>query len=108
MLKGIHLTLMVGPAVPVAAPYEVIEALTAMGHVQSDRDADRIRDLASAAASYLPAVEHAQIIADKAAMRHLIHVICDILHEAYHNEGGYPAVLEFAHAQLNELEPIKQ
>ncbi|WP_040764152.1 hypothetical protein [Novipirellula maiorica] len=30
MLKGIHLTLMVGPAVPVAASYEVMEALTSV------------------------------------------------------------------------------
>ena len=30
MLKGIHLTLMVGPAVPTAAPYEVMEALTSV------------------------------------------------------------------------------
>jgi hypothetical protein len=30
VLKGIHLTLMVGPAVPRAAPYEVIEALTSV------------------------------------------------------------------------------
>ena len=30
MLKGIHLSLMVGPAVPAPAPYEVIEALTSV------------------------------------------------------------------------------
>ena len=30
MLKGIHLSLMVGPAVPVPARYEVIEALTSV------------------------------------------------------------------------------
>lgn len=30
MLKGIHLTLMIGPAVPVAASYEVMEALTSV------------------------------------------------------------------------------
>ena len=28
MLKGVHLSLHVGPAVPLPAPYEVVEALT--------------------------------------------------------------------------------
>ena len=30
MLKGIHLTLMIGPAVPVAVPESVLEALTSV------------------------------------------------------------------------------
>lgn len=37
MLKGVHLTLMIGPAVPVPAPLEVIEALTSIS-VNHDKD----------------------------------------------------------------------
>lgn len=38
MLKGVHLTLMIGPAVPVPAPLEVIDALTS---VQVNHDKER-------------------------------------------------------------------
>lgn len=37
MLKGIHLTLMIGPGVPIPAPRPVVEALTSV-QVNSDRD----------------------------------------------------------------------
>lgn len=37
MLKGVHLTLMIGPALPVPAPREVIEALTSVS-VNHDKD----------------------------------------------------------------------
>jgi hypothetical protein len=37
MLKGVHLTLMIGPAIPVPAPREVIEALTSVS-VNHDKD----------------------------------------------------------------------
>ena len=38
MLKGIHLTLMIGPAVPIVAPEVVIESLSS---VQVNHDKDR-------------------------------------------------------------------
>ena len=37
MLKGIHITLMIGPAVPRPVPYEVIEALTSVSVTSSTR-----------------------------------------------------------------------
>ena len=37
MLDGIHLTLMIGPAVPIPAPKSVIDALTSV-HVNSGKD----------------------------------------------------------------------
>ncbi|MFO1063069.1 MAG: hypothetical protein U0892_04250 [Pirellulales bacterium] len=39
MLKGVHLTLMVGPAIPRAAPYEVVEALTSVEVQTKTREA---------------------------------------------------------------------
>jgi replicative DNA helicase len=50
------------------------------------------------------ALQHAQIVAEKARMRRLIDALTDILHEAYHCEAGVDGVIRRALAKLKELE----
>lgn len=84
----------------------VIQAMRDQGLFKSERDEDRLLELTSLGPSHLPADEHATTIADKAAMRRLIHLVSDILHEAYHSEAGYKSVLAFAREHLNQLDEL--
>lgn len=66
-------------------------------------ETEPLRELAAAAEPSDKALAHAKVVAEKARMRLLIDGVSDILHDAYHSDDGFAAILARARKKLTEI-----
>lgn len=82
----------------------IAAAAAAPGTLDNVGTADQLRELVDVAEDPTKALQHAQVIAEKARMRRLIDAISDILHDAYYSPDGFDAILSRAHQRLDKLD----
>ncbi|MCP3906349.1 MAG: hypothetical protein GY715_22230 [Planctomycetes bacterium] len=81
----------------------LIERIEALGVLESIGGGAFVRGLANEAPDRGEALTHATNVAEKARMRQLIDAAADILHDAYHTQESFAALLKKSKKRLNEL-----
>src|SRR5262245_30518295 len=84
---------------PQQKPGEEVNNSVAESMTENDR-----RDLLAAALDAPLAIHHARNVAEKARMRHLIEELTNILHDAYHSEDGFDAIIQRAQERLSKVQ----
>ncbi|MCI0365196.1 MAG: hypothetical protein L0Y44_13085 [Phycisphaerales bacterium] len=64
---------------------------------------DQLHEIAASAVDSQHAVDQAQVVAEKFRMRALIDALSDILHDAYHSDDGFQAIVDRARNRLDQL-----
>src|SRR5688572_3785355 len=82
---------------------QLIAILAAQSSKAGASDEDQLRQLAATGQDLATALHHANVVAEKDRMRRLIDALTDMLHDAYHSDDGYNAIVSRAKKRLAEF-----